>query len=128
MFLASLNTEIAKYTLLLISAPFWWPFLKALYAELNDALREEGGLVGRAPSAAELRKLNSSLGTYQSPLVSEEHPAAGARRSSAPTAGRRNAGATQARGEPPARRSEAPPKPGFGRPRSARGFSRKDKR
>lgn len=126
MFLASYNTEIAKYTLLVLAAPFWWPFLKALYAELNDALREEGGLVGRAPSADQLRKINRDAGEYHSPLISEEYPVPGARRESAPR--RSVAGGTKARGEIPTRRSEAPGKTGFARPRTARGFSRKDKR
>jgi hypothetical protein len=126
MFLAAYNTEIAKYTLLVLAAPFWWPFLKALYAELNNALREEGGLVGRAPSAEQLRKINRDAGEYQSPLISEEHPVPGARRAAAPSRG--VAGGTKPRGEIPARRSEAPAKAGFARPRTARGFSRKDQR
>jgi hypothetical protein len=91
-------------------------------------LREEGGLVGRAPSADELRRLNRSLGTYQSPLVNQEHPAYGARRAPAPAAGRSVAGGASSRSDTQTRHSEAPPKAGFARPRSVRGFSRKDKR
>jgi hypothetical protein len=101
--------------------------MKALYAELNDALREEGGLLGRPPSAEQLRAINRAQGLYQSPLTNEDYPSAGGRRSSATRAGARSTGtlARQDRGAQPAR-GRASAQNGFSKPRTARGFSRKD--
>jgi hypothetical protein len=66
-----LNTDAVKYTLVALSSPFWLPFCKALLKEFNDALRDEGGLLGRAPTKAELVVLNKTLGKFDSPMQSE---------------------------------------------------------
>jgi hypothetical protein len=73
MFLAAYdyNREFIKYALVIVSAPFWWPFVKAAWEELNDSLRDEGGLFGDEPDAQELAELNLEKGTYESPMVSE---------------------------------------------------------
>jgi hypothetical protein len=67
----SFNTELIKYGLLIASAPFWLPFIKALWQELNDSLRDEGGLLGVTPSAEKLRDIDREKGAFESPLVSE---------------------------------------------------------
>ena len=41
------NSHAFKYLLLLLAAPIWWPFLKALFREFDEALKDEGGLFGR---------------------------------------------------------------------------------
>jgi hypothetical protein len=41
------NSDAFKYFLLLLAAPIWWPFLKALYREYDNALADEGGIWGR---------------------------------------------------------------------------------
>ena len=96
----SLNSEPVKYALIALSAPFWLPFVRALWRELNDSLRDEGGILGQQLSRAELERLNKAQGRRESPLVSEtwdehergdEAPTAGLRRgarSSAPSPAR----------------------------------------
>jgi hypothetical protein len=65
-----LNSEPVKYALIALSAPVWLPFARALWREFNDALRDEGGLLGEAPSAAELAAIERERGRFQSGLVS----------------------------------------------------------
>lgn len=65
------NTEPIKYALIALSAPIWLPFTKALLKEFNDALRDEGGLLGRQPTARELEKMNKVYGKFESPMHSE---------------------------------------------------------
>jgi hypothetical protein len=86
---AQLNTEWVKYTILLLASPIWWPFVKALWRALNDALRDEGGVFGHAPTAAEMQSLEREYGAHVSPLINvtwEEHESgADVRRAQAPT-------------------------------------------
>lgn len=67
----SLNSEPVKYVVIALSAPVWMPFARALWKELNDSLRPEGGVLGLAPSEKELEALNKSEGQHDTPLVSE---------------------------------------------------------
>jgi len=85
----SLNSEPVKYALIALTAPFWWPFVRAMWKELNDSLRDEGGILGQQLSRAELERMNKAQGRRESPLVSEtwdehergdEAPAKGSRR------------------------------------------------
>ncbi len=119
MTLASLNSEYFKYFLILITAPLWWPFLKALYAELNDALASEGGLFGRTPSKDELRKIERDPTRAKSPLTSAEFPDAVGRASP-------SAGSARSAPVPGGRTRGSAGGAGFSRPRGGRGFSRKD--
>ena len=73
----TLNSEPVKYAIILLTAPFWLPFVKALWRELNDSLREEGGLLGRTPTAQELAEMNREMGAHESALVSERWEDAG---------------------------------------------------
>ncbi len=71
-----LNTPWVKYTILILATPIWWPFVKALWRALNDALRDEGGVFGHTPTAAEMDALDREYGAHVSPLVNvtwEEH-------------------------------------------------------
>jgi hypothetical protein len=71
-----LNSEPVKYAILLLTAPAWLPFLQALWRALNDALREEGGIMGQTPTETELAMLEREREREVSPLVSvtwEEH-------------------------------------------------------
>lgn len=77
--MSDLNSEFFKYILVLISAPFWVPFVKAVWEELNDALRNEGGLFGAEPTADQLVELNLEKGEYVSPMVSVAREAPGTR-------------------------------------------------
>ncbi len=64
-----LNSEPVKYALIALSAPVWLPFAKALWREFNDSLRDEGGLLGDAPSAAELAAIERERGRFESGMV-----------------------------------------------------------
>jgi hypothetical protein len=66
----NLNSEPVKYTLLALTAPVWLPFAKALWREINDALRDEGGLLGATPTAAELAQIERERGRFHSGMVS----------------------------------------------------------
>lgn len=67
----SLNSEPVKYAVIALSAPVWLPFARALWKELNDSLRDEGGILGLAPSQKELELINRREGRHESPLISE---------------------------------------------------------
>lgn len=116
------NTELLKYALLLVSVPFWWPFVKALREELNDALRSEGGLFGEEPTAEELAAMNLERGAYVSPMVSEprERSQAGSwkKKAEVPTISTSDPLAFLA--EPAESVEDA--RPGFGRRRQRKGF------
>ncbi|HVS10075.1 MAG TPA: hypothetical protein VMS76_09390 [Planctomycetota bacterium] len=86
----TLNSEPVKYAIILLTAPFWLPFVKALWRELNDSLREEGGLLGQAPTPKELAEMNRELGAHESSLVSERWEDIG--RGNRPAARARGAG------------------------------------
>jgi len=92
----ALNSEPVKYAIIVLTAPFWLPFVRALWRELNDSLRDEGGMLGRAPTPRELAEMNRALGTHESALVSERWEEVG--RSSAPTARSRGAQRDRPRG------------------------------
>jgi hypothetical protein len=67
----ALNTEFTKYTILIVSAPLWWPFLRELYKEFNDILAEEGGLLGRKPTEKELAQIRRRRAISEATLVRE---------------------------------------------------------
>ena len=77
----ALNSEPVKYALLVLSVPFWWPFVKALWEELNESLAEEGGLFGEEPDAAELARMRIEQ-AHETPMVSDpwEKPTRGSAR------------------------------------------------
>ncbi len=84
----SLNSEPVKYALIALTAPFWWPFVRALWRELNDSLRDEGGIFGQPLTRGESDRMNKAEGNHETPLVSEtwdEHERGGA----APSSSRR---------------------------------------
>ena len=65
------NAAIIKYTLLLVTAPIWVPFVKALWQELNDALREEGGVFGKELSRDQLDEIRREIEDEEERLVNE---------------------------------------------------------
>jgi hypothetical protein len=60
-----------KIAVLVVLAPFWWPVLKAIYADLNTAMWREGGLFGKPPAGAELDRLMRSAPRPTQTLLSE---------------------------------------------------------
>lgn len=66
-----MNTDILKYVLLIAAAPIWLPFAKALWEELNDALRPDGGLFGPEPTQAKREKILDEIAREDPRVVHE---------------------------------------------------------
>lgn len=64
-----LNSEPVKYAIVALTFPFWGPFAKALWQEFNDALRDEGGLFGAAPTPEQLKAIERQRGRFRSGMV-----------------------------------------------------------
>lgn len=79
----NLDTFI-KLLILLALAPYWWPVLKALYADFQGALADEGGLFGSDPTPRQLAELREKYRDYESPLINESYEEALARRRARP--------------------------------------------
>jgi hypothetical protein len=56
--------------ILALTAPLWIPYFKALWHTLNDGLREEGGLLGRPPTAEQLLEMEQKFGPAAATLIS----------------------------------------------------------
>ena len=121
-FLAALqlNTEAVKYTLLAVSSPLWWPFVRELWREFNDILAEEGGLFGRQPTEKEIAQIRRERADREAALVNELREQARSARGKRRAA----AAANQAFGKSTLRRpgtsagnAGAAPRKGFGPPR-----------
>ncbi len=60
-----------KLLFLAAVSPIWFPIVRELYREIEAALIEEGGLLGRTPTPDELKLLREKYKDYENPLVSE---------------------------------------------------------
>jgi hypothetical protein len=69
--MSDLNKSLIKYGLLILTSPIWFPFLKAVWQEINIALRADGGLLGKLPSPRERAELERRLAPEDDPLVNE---------------------------------------------------------
>jgi hypothetical protein len=56
-----MNTDILKWIVLLGSAPFWLPFARALWEELNEAMRPDGGVFGKTPGPLERKQIEQEM-------------------------------------------------------------------
>ncbi|MAG62829.1 hypothetical protein CMO84_04835 [Candidatus Woesearchaeota archaeon] len=65
------GTDFLKIGLILAAFPLWGPFAKALYEELQVALRPEGGLFGDNPSPRERRAIEAEIELEEMPQVHE---------------------------------------------------------
>ena len=77
-----MNLAIVKYLILLLTMPWWLPFMKALWQELNDALREQGGLFGDEPSATKLAEIRREIAMEEERVINEPIAHARAQRES----------------------------------------------
>jgi len=122
-FLAALqlNTEAVKYTLLAVSSPFWWPFVRELWREFNDILAEEGGLFGRQPTDKEIAEIRRERASREAGLVNEvreQARSARGKRRAAAVANRAFGKSTLRRSAPNTNAGNAAaPRKGFGPPR-----------
>ena len=111
----NINTPVVKYAILVLAAPLWLPFLKAVWVEFNDILIEEGGLLGREPDERELMRIRRSKAVNAAALVRELRDEKAYTRKRRPDMGARP-GFGQPR--PGAMRTAAPrARKGFGPPR-----------
>jgi hypothetical protein len=93
-----LNKEILRWVLMIGAAPIWLPFLLTLWNDFNDALKEEGGLIGEPPTAAELEIIRKEKALKPEVLVNEPIIRAGDRRT--PRLGGRGPAASTVRQTP----------------------------
>jgi hypothetical protein len=113
----ALNSEPVKYGILALTAPMWIPFFKALWHTLNDGLREEGGLLGRPPTAEQLVELERRFGPASASLISvpkdgHRGHAGRPRKGAAGGAGGRDPAPRSGQGGTPGRAAK-PGRPGF---------------
>ena len=66
-----INKEILRWVLMIGAAPIWLPFMLTLWKDFNDALREDGGLIGEPPSPAELEVIRKEKAMQPEMLVNE---------------------------------------------------------
>lgn len=66
-----LNKEILRWVLMIGAAPIWLPFLLTLWNDFNEALKEDGGLIGEPPTAAELVIIRKEKALKPEVLVNE---------------------------------------------------------
>ena len=66
-----LDLELLRWILLIGAAPIWWPFLRTVWRDIDEALAEEGGIFGRTPSARELEEIRRRKAEQPDPLHSE---------------------------------------------------------
>jgi hypothetical protein len=66
-----LNKEILRWVLMIGAMPIWLPFIVTLWNDFNDALREDGGLLGDAPSPRELEIIRREKAQKPDLLVNE---------------------------------------------------------
>jgi hypothetical protein len=118
--------EILKIAFVLVTAPIWLPFLKAMRRELNDLFEEDGGLFGDDPGPVGREAIRARRARRPSVLVHEwlAHVRSGS--------GRAVGGAPRAAQSLPARRVDAAPRPRTGNlggqrsgPNAAPGSSRR---
>jgi|RhiMethySRZTD1v2_1073278.scaffolds.fasta_scaffold247268_1 hypothetical protein len=74
------DKDILRWVLLIGATPVWLPFLLTLWRDFNDALREDGGLLGSPPTGRELEAVRRELQDRPEVLVSEPLVAPGDRR------------------------------------------------
>jgi hypothetical protein len=114
--MTELNAILLKLILVVVTAPAWYPFLKAVWEEMNKAMADEGGVLGRIPSARELEAVEREKSGWEDPLVHEAWPTREER-----VAGRRRLQERGARGAGPTRPAARQPGTGGAR-RAGRGF------
>ena len=72
--MTEINAILFKLLLVVVTAPAWLPFLRAVWQELNQSMADEGGLFGRIPNARELEEVERKKATWDDPLIHESWP------------------------------------------------------
>ncbi len=66
-----MDSELVKFGILLVTAPWWWRIAKMLWHDFNVALLEEGGLLGSPPPPSKLEEIRRQKAAEPDLLVSE---------------------------------------------------------
>ncbi len=66
-----LDTELLRWILFVAAAPVWWPFLRTVWRDIDEALAEEGGVFGREPGPRDLQRIQERKAGKPDPLHSE---------------------------------------------------------
>lgn len=113
--MSDLNKSLIKYGLLILTSPIWYPFLKAVWQELNTALRADGGLLGKLPSQRERELLERNPHPEDDPLVNVPilRPGEKVVRARSKDSGKGARGAEPRRAEPGFGRADRPRPKGF---------------
>lgn len=61
---------LGKLLVIAILTPAWLPVLKELYREVNEALAEEGGVFGKAPTEVEAKQIERKKRIQRTSLIS----------------------------------------------------------
>jgi len=93
-----LNKEILRWVLMIGAMPIWLPFLLTLWNDFNEALKEDGGLMGEPPSPSELEIIRKEKALKPEVLVNEPIIRPGDRRT--PRLGARSGPAANVRSTP----------------------------
>ena len=92
--MSELTIKLIKLGVVIVTAPVWYPFVKALWLEFKESMREHGGLLGDPPSARQMLEIERDKARREDALVNE--PLAHARAASGPARGRRGRGGVTA--------------------------------
>ena len=69
--LEELQNLFIKGVFVLLASPLWFPLMRAVWQEFNEAMAEEGGLFGRPPTGRELEEIRRARRLRPEPLVHE---------------------------------------------------------
>lgn len=64
-----MDRDLLKILLVLLSAPFWMPFAKALLDEFIAAMRQDGGFEGPTPSKTRRAEIQAEIDRKEPPRV-----------------------------------------------------------
>ena len=72
MFLAIITIDfIAKLLVIAVFTPMWLPIVKELWAEVNESLVDEGGVLGKELDEREIERVNAERRRRGASLISE---------------------------------------------------------
>lgn len=106
--MSDLQAFFAKVLIVLLASPLWYPFLKAVWEELNESMAEEGGIFGRPPTAKEWEQGAQERELREDPLVHDAWPTEAERR-----AGRHPMGGSREGSAGPGQPPSTPRRRGF---------------
>ncbi|MDF1800034.1 MAG: hypothetical protein P1V81_12725 [Planctomycetota bacterium] len=72
MYLAAISVDfLAKLLIIAVFMPMWLPIVKELWAEVNESLIDEGGVLGKELDQSEIERVKSERRRRGASLISE---------------------------------------------------------